>query len=590
MAAGKPTYQNLFRDEDPHFLEELRQTHPMPELAAFADEWAADPREWAREQQMRYLSLPWNVPGHEPLIKHLLKAAETKQADELMAVCLVAVDRLVRREPTLRWRYDWVAQSGWEEWTLVNPRNTLLKPPPKREFRNPITGRMRSIPRSQPRDGVLFSYHTRYYLRRRVWRYFRWMGYRRPGEYLVAISHALVLYTNDDLASGENLLDCWGLIHACFHGSEVLERTSSLVNVAPGRSLAELKPAPYFPDLWKSSDAFDVLWFLLQNARSRPIRVWAMELLREHHSDRFSDVPIDELLELFKHEEEEVQQFAAELFRKARGLEALPLETWLSLLELKNPLALSAVCETMIEHVRPERLALSDCLRLTMVEPTPVARLGLGYLRQRTFKTTEDRERLAQAADLRCQAIAADLTAWALPILGSDGNYNRDLVLRFFDSLNQAVRDAAWTWLLDDVNPTQRDAASDPVLWVRLLETPFEDVRLRVIDALEHRNSSGAARPSGDALAPLWTSVLLGVHRGGRQKLKAIRQLTAAIQKHPSRLETLLPVLAVALRSVRRPEMREALSAVATLADSESETLAMLASELPELELNEPPV
>ncbi len=588
MAAGLPTYQQYFRDADSRFLNELRQTHPMPELAAFADEWAADSREWARDQQIRYFNSPWNVPGHEPLIKHLLKAAEAKQDDELMAVCLVAVDRLVRRKPTRRWKYDWVAQSSWEEWGLVNPRNVLFKPPAQKSVRNPRTGWVRSFATSQPKNGVLFSYHTRYYLRRRVWRYFRWMGFRRPADYLVAISQALVLYTDDDLASGENLLDCWGLIHACFHHSDVLDRTESLVNVAENRSLAQLKPAPYFPKLWQTDDAFEVLWFLLKNAQSRPIRVWAMELLRAEHQSRLAKVSLNDLLELFEHDDNELQQFAAELFRRARGLDSLSLETWLSLLELKNPLALSVICETMAEHVRPERLTLADCLRLTMTEPTPVARLGFGYLQQRAFRTAEDREQLAQAADLRCHAISKELTAWALPILGKNENYNRDFVLRFFDSLNQTVRNAAWDWLLDQTNVSREQALSDPVLWVRLLETPFDDVRLRVIDALESRQKLASARPSSDALESLWTSVLLGIHRGGRQKLKAIHQLSAAIRKKPTHADSLLPVLAVALRSVRRPEMREALSAVVTLAEELPDLHGSLQHALPELDWSTP--
>ncbi len=588
MAAGEPTYQIYFRDGDSRFLDELRRIHPMPELAAFADEWSADTREWAREQQLRYLSMPWDVPGHEPVIKHLLKAAEAKQDDELMAVFLVAVDRLVRREPRLRRKFDWVARTGWDEWDLVNRRNTLLKPP-QRISRKSLPDWIRGTSRLQPNDGVLFTYHTRYYLRRRVWRYFRWMGFRRPSDYLVAISHALVLYGDDDLASGENLLDCWGLIHACFRHSDVLEQSASLVNVAAERSLTELKPAPYFPELWRSKDAFDVLWFLLQNARSRPVRIWAMELLRDEHAERVKNIPIDELLELLEHQDDEIQQFAAELLRQARGLESLPLATWLTLLELKNPLVLSVICETMTEHVRPERLSLNECLNLTMVEPTPVARLGFGYLRQRAFRTAEDREQLAQTADLRCQAIAAELTAWALPILGSGENYNRDLVLRYFDSLSQAVRDAAWTWLLDESNSARTKAVTDPVLWVRLLETPFDDVRLRVVDALETRHQNASARPANDALEPLWTSVLLGVHRGGRQKLKAIRQLTAAISKKPAQADSLLPVLAVALRSIRRPEMREALSAVVTLASAFPALHDALSRELPELEWTSTP-
>ena len=52
---------------------------------------------------------------------------------------------------------------------------------------------------------------------------------------------------------------------------------------------------------------------------------------------------------------------------------------------------------------------------------------------------------------------------------------------------------------------------------------------------------------SADQLAPVWCAVLLGVHRGGRQKLKAVRELADAIAREPEQAAGLLPVLAVAV-------------------------------------------
>ena len=45
-------------------------------------------------------------------------------------------------------------------------------------------------------------------------------------------------------------------------------------------------------------------------------------------------------------------------------------------------------------------------------------------------------------------------------------------------------------------------------------------------------------------------TVLLGVHRGGRAKLKSLRQISEAIAEQLDRADRLMPVLAVAIRSV----------------------------------------
>jgi hypothetical protein len=86
-------------------------------------------------------------------------------------------------------------------------------------------------------------------------------------------------------------------------------------------------------------------------------------------------------------------------------------------------------------------------------------------------------------------------------------------------------------------------------------------------------------------LEAVWTSVLLGVHRGGRQKLRAVRQIATAVEREPQRAAALIPVLSVAVRSVRRPERREALAAVVTLCERRPAVSSLVATELPELRL-----
>ena len=83
----------------------------------------------------------------------------------------------------------------------------------------------------------------------------------------------------------------------------------------------------------------------------------------------------------------------------------------------------------------------------------------------------------------------------------------------------------------------------------------------------------------------MWTTVLLGIHRGGRAKLTALRQISAAIAEQPDRAERLIPVLAVAIRSVRPPEVRAGLSAILSAVSVRPELETLLATCIPELRL-----
>jgi hypothetical protein len=75
------------------------------------------------------------------------------------------------------------------------------------------------------------------------------------------------------------------------------------------------------------------------------------------------------------------------------------------------------------------------------------------------------------------------------------------------------------------------------------------------------------------------------VHRGGRTKLKALRQISQALAERPERGEELIPVLAVAIRSVRPPEVRAGLSAILTAVESRPDLEAALQRHIPELRL-----
>jgi hypothetical protein len=125
---------------------------------------------------------------------------------------------------------------------------------------------------------------------------------------------------------------------------------------------------------------------------------------------------------------------------------------------------------------------------------------------------------------------------------------------------------------------------NDPALWSRLIETPYDDIRFNVVRELERRAKLPGT--SVEQVTIVWTSVLLGVHRGGRSKLIALKQISRAIESDPARAEPLLPVLAVAIRSVRMPEVRTGLSALVSAVEAHPPLAPAVEKHFPELQIS----
>jgi hypothetical protein len=569
--------EEYFSTGDERFMEALRAFHVPGRLATLADRWKKDPRPWARDQIFRYLDLPLDCPAHETVVKRLFKHAEEKRDDELMGAFAAAFDRLIRRRVATRWRYDYRSRQSWSEQHLRSPYDSLATPAPGAPD-GPIIPQWVSFARLASPKKRLFSYHTRQYLRRRAWRYFRRTGHGRPHEYAAAVARMLRRYRDEDFARGENILDCWGLLHACFHESEVLEFGASTIKVREGRGLRELLPAPQFPSLWKEPSAANVLLDLLVEARARLVRVWATQLLRRDHADRLKNISVKDLRRLLDHDDDEVQMLGAELLEGAIDLDKLPVPTWVELLGTRNLTALETIARLMARYVRADRIDLEQAVALAVSAPAPVARLGLEFLQGREVRTEADRETVAMLASARSAAVGLQAACWALQRLGAPEAYDAGRVARFFDSLLREVREGAWEWLAPGVR-----GWDDPALWSRLTETPYDDVRLHLVKALERRTSAPGLGPQH--LAGVWCSVLLAVHRGGRHKLIALRQISDAFRNNPASAERLLPVLAVAIRSVRPPEARAGLAAIVSAVEARPELAGLVSVHLPELRL-----
>jgi hypothetical protein len=308
------------------------------------------------------------------------------------------------------------------------------------------------------------------------------------------------------------------------------------------------------------------------------VRMWAARLLRRDHTSSLTNLPVEKLFSLLEHEDAEMQQLGAELLENAAGLTNLDIGTWLRLLQTRNVTALATIAQIMRKHVRPERVTLEQAVELASASPVPVARLGLEFLRKLAVRSAADRAALARLALARCEAVGKELAQFALSIVGAAGQYDVDLVSRFFDSLQASIRGGAWEWL----NETSA-GWNDPALWTRLLETPYDDVRLRLVEELKRR--AGLPGVGVEGLASLWTGVLLAIHRGGRAKLTALRQVSDAIRAEPQSTRTLLPVLVVAIRSVRPAEARAGLAALVTAIEAQADLEPLVREALPELVL-----
>jgi hypothetical protein len=627
-----PYALELLERGEPAFVDELRRIAEAERLGRFAATWYADPRPATRRLLLTYLNRPLSAYRHEALVKRLFKLAEAAGDDEVMAHFLVLLDRAVRRVRRRRrhhisqwldnraaavslvgqWQaqgYESVSMQEWKakflvvalcnEEVLVVPRRTTM---PRNHaghesqavrllratddpFYEGLLEQAEAAERSASQNARLrlFSVNTRNYLRRRAWRYFRRLGRQHPERYVPALARALTLYEDADVADGLALLDNWGLVHALFHHSPVLRSRAAGWLPAPERSLAALRPAPMFEKLWKESPV--ACLNLLKEARSRPVRQWALQMLRRDHGALLASLPVEELLGLLAHADPEVAGVAAELLREAPGLDAIPVERWLAVLQTSNPEVVALLCELIAAHVKPERVGLVQAVGLATSRPVPVARLGLALLAGRIPATAEDCRLLLGLADAQAEPVRADLVRYARQVLADSAFFEPEWLLGLLDSRHTDVRAEGWAWL--EAEPRVRDSVE---IWRRLLESPYHDVRLRLVAGLEARVAHGdgnalAGSLDAELLRFLWASVLLNIHRGGKAKPVVVGQLVRRLGGRPDEAPVLLPILAVALRSVRGPEWRTGLVGVVRLVSQEPRLADVVKKSFPELTL-----
>lgn len=577
----------MLQDRDPRLADAARELRDGASVAQLAEAWRAADPDFARQSLLEYLRQPLNTPGHEPLVKRLFKHFEQAADAAVMAAFLVALDRTVRRE----WRPRWTGEPQGD----VRPDKLVAVTPrvPRKLERHGLLGVFFSPREPRVRPGAaLFSLPTRHYLRRRAWRFFRRLATTDQEAYLRVIRHALASYHDDDLASGENLLDSWGFVHIAFGSHPAVEFAHDYTRLAPGSKLSDLHAAPSHPDLWRSAAAFDSLLTLLTQAQAHAVRAWSADLLQREHAPALAELPFAAIKPLLLHADPSVRALGLDLLPTQAAAVAIAWSDWQELLRMEDPLLVRQCAALIRQHIDANSIPLDAAVALTLKPQPALAELGFWLLQASPLAESADPvllpafARLAHATSANVLARVAEFALAGLRrIAGESRDLSdelRDAILAFFESAQPGMRAAAGAWL--------NEAADWPVIrhnaefWRRLLQTPDDELRLQLIRLLERLDLGldPATRPL------IWRQVLINVHRGNRLKPLVLHEIQAAtdqaiLRENSSAARENVHLLAMIARSIRAPERRAALAVLVQLHASHAELREMIATALPEL-------
>lgn len=556
----------LLAEGSPRFVEELA-LFTGKKLGTLAERWFKDTRPAVRQMLLDYVRAGVGRAEHKPLVKRLFFLAERAKDDELMALFAMAFDRLEKRWLVEVEEYDLDASVMVKQPGLV--ASPLLRSQTDRKDTGPFTRR------------------TRHYLCRRAFRYFRQIAYSDAGLYVRALAPALAEMTDEDLGDAARFLDAWTVVHVLYWGSEILERSPRGIRIRYGESLANLKFSPLKPKAWGRS--LELALDMACAARSRPVARFAVHLLETHHKARLDEIELATAKRLLNAAHETTRAFMVARLDKVSDLATQPVSEWLALIDGGTLETLPEIVRLFRQHVAPKRLSLEECVTLALSPAAAVAELGLAWVKDRAEKglTAIERQRLLRLASARAPLVRKAAADYLADLLAKAPEARPEEVRELLDAGDADVRERAMT-LVDD---NERFAKS-PVVWASMAESPHADVRDKLLGALYEQATENppAAHPDGPkvadaALARLWSTTLLSIHRGGRAKPKALATMAAALERDPWRAEAIVPLMRIALRSVRATERRAALAAITRAAQAHVEVKVAASRHFPELSL-----
>jgi hypothetical protein len=324
---------------------------------------------------------------------------------------------------------------------------------------------------------------------------------------------------------------------------------------------------------------------LLRDARCRTVRHWALLMIRRGHGDLLSQLTPDELFALLASDDPLLTGLAADLLRGHPDLTALGVDRLLQLLETASAETFPILCELYEAKLPLDRVPTDLAVRLAGSRPLPLARLGFRWLQAKPTTSAAECAALLGLLKAQSEPLRPELVRWLRGVLSASAHFRPEWVLDYLDCRHENVRAEGWHWLREE--PRARDQVD---IWRKLLESPYDDVRLEIIAELEKRvarpTSADAEKLDPELLRFLWASVLLNIHRGGRSKPRVVQQMVRRLERHPAEAPQVLPILAVALRSLRGPEWRAGLTAIVQLVSRNPELAPLVGQMFPELKVN----
>ena len=162
-----------------------------------------------------------------------------------------------------------------------------------------------------------------------------------------------------------------------------------------------------FNALWQSNP--DAALGLLDAARCRVVRQWAIRWLQTESPDTLDRIPVETLLGWVARGVPDLAEFAIDCLKRASGLENVTADRWLALVETAPAEVIDLVCELVARYVTADKLTLAETVRLARQRPTPIARLALGWLRAKQPAGDADIEAMLSLRDAPAEPVRPDL-------------------------------------------------------------------------------------------------------------------------------------------------------------------------------------
>lgn len=548
----KAPYGNRMIEVPKPFERKLQKPHMM---SGFAEKWLNDPRPWARAQLIEYIdSGGIDRPGHRSLVKRLFKGAEAAQDDELIGHFVAAFDRLCKLVPK--------RQTSWDVTARRYVRGTRL---------------VRFKPRAA--NAFHFSQRTRIYLQRRVVRYMRGLVTRDPARFRKALLSILKRYDDGQFTTGQQLLEARALMLLLFARSPAI--SVSYRTIHPN-DLSTLEPRVLGRNAWKGHG--DEVLAALPGLPSLFIRRHIAKWLERDFPETLTSAPFEVIERLIRSTQPDLRLLGTKMLERAEGLETLRIETWLAFLEGDDAEALLTLTKKMSDLVTPARASLEQCVALARHVAQAPAMLGVEWAETKTIDDKDTLEAALPILDATVDEVRVRALRWLAPILAKEGLGLDAHMRELLDARHADVRQRAFQMM--EETPRFKDSI---VLWAALSESPHADARAFLLKHLDKRRSSlEASHLSDRCLTHLWATTLLDIHRGSRAKRRAVTQLGDRIAAHPQESKVLMPLMGVALRSVRDAERRSAIASLVRAATLSPEVLEAAETHAHELVIHGP--